>query len=136
MGLAVTVACGSVRLARWCFLGASSVVLVAQMARTTRRGRVRVLGRVLGRVQGWRTPPPSQAQIVSSSSKFKNDSAADLSAIAADTRRRYSRLQLPQAIQWPQSLHWRAPPYIHWRAQLASGFASREILTRQGPLSR
>ena len=33
MGLAVTVACGSVRLARWCFLGASSVVLVAQMAR-------------------------------------------------------------------------------------------------------
>jgi hypothetical protein len=57
MGLAVTVACGSVRLARWSFLGASSVVLVAQMARTTRRGRVRVLGRVLGRVQGWRTPP-------------------------------------------------------------------------------
>ena len=73
MGLAVTVACGSVRLARWCFLGASSVVLVAQMARTTRRGRVRVLGRVLGRVQGSRMPPPSQAQIVSSSSKFKND---------------------------------------------------------------
>jgi hypothetical protein len=74
MGLAVTVACGSVRLARWSFLGASSVVLVAQMARTTRRGRVRVPGRVLGRVQGWRTPPPSQAQIVSSSSRFKNDS--------------------------------------------------------------
>jgi hypothetical protein len=70
MGLAVTVACGSVRLARWCFLGASSVVLVAQMARTMRRGR----GRVLGRVQGSRTPPPSQAQIVSSSPRFKNDS--------------------------------------------------------------
>jgi hypothetical protein len=70
MGLAVTVACGSVRLARWCFLGASSVVLVAQMARTTRRGRV------LGRVQGWRTPPPSQAQIVSSSPRFKNDFSA------------------------------------------------------------
>ena len=41
MGLAVTVACGSVHFARWCFLGVSSVVLVAQMARMTRRGRVR-----------------------------------------------------------------------------------------------
>jgi hypothetical protein len=92
MGLAVTVACGSVRLARWCFLGASSVVLVAQMARTTRRGRVRVLGRVLGRVQGSRTPPPSQAQIVSSSSRFKNDSEKSLSVIRPKTKALYTRM--------------------------------------------
>ena len=125
MGLAVTVACGSVRLARWCFLGASSVVLVAQMARTTRRGRVRVLGRVLGRVQGSRTPPPSQAQIVSSSSRFKND-FSDL-----EFRSRFDRHFRGHFLSTYSSAGT-----VHWRVQLASGFPSREILTRQGPLSR
>lgn len=76
MGLAVTVACGSVRLARWCFLGASCVVLVAQTARMTRRGRGRVPGRVLARVQGSRTPPPSQDQIASSFPTFKSSKSS------------------------------------------------------------
>jgi hypothetical protein len=69
MGLAVIVACGSVHFAQWCFLVVSFVVLVAQMARMTRRGRGRVRGRFRGRVQGSRTPALPQGRIANSSSR-------------------------------------------------------------------